>query len=377
MIPPHQQLPKPNKTTAPPGHPLHQLSTTPPPTPSAPISELHSDDDDILNEKVDITVQLAAMEKANNLIRKYKDNQYIKTNPNSPQSWLMGTIKTIIESTDKIMLPHKYNFMNNREAAKFNTKLLKRERYDLTKVLGKAKGTMMEPGSEFREKDKLEKLFQHHEHWKKMEAIISTGLDYPLTDLPDKVLKEDVIAMIARGNHKSATAPEVAPALLKNYTKEVEHGWMLPVTLESVAKIKGAGVIPIGVAQQQTIDEKGNRQMKFRTTHDASFQPPSEQSINDRLLTPLLSPCFYGHCLIRILHIIHRMRLSYPCVRILIAKIDLDAAYRRIHVVARMAALAITIIKRIAYILLRLPFGVANGPSDYSTISECVMWEQS
>ena len=130
---------------------------------------------------------------------------------------------------------------------------------------------MIEPGSEFREKNKLETLFQHHEHWKKMESIISTGLDYPLTDLPEKVLKEDVIAMIARGNHKSATAPEVAPTLLKNYTKEVEHGWMLPVTLESVAKIKGAGVIPIGVAQQQTIDKRGNRHTKFRTTHDASF----------------------------------------------------------------------------------------------------------
>ena len=77
------------------------------------------------------------------------------TNPNSPRSWLMGTIKSIIESADKIMLPHKYNFVNNREATNFNTKLLKKEKYDLTKVLEKAKGSLMEPGSEFQEKNKL------------------------------------------------------------------------------------------------------------------------------------------------------------------------------------------------------------------------------
>ena len=65
------------------------------------------------------------------------------------------------------------------------------------------------------------------------------------------------MAMIDRGNQKSATTPDVEPTLLKNYIKEVKHGWILPITLESVAKIKGAGVIPIGVAQQQSIDEKG------------------------------------------------------------------------------------------------------------------------
>ena len=66
------------------------------------------------------------------------------------------------------------------------------------------------------------------------------------------------------------------------------------------------------------------------------------------------------------------MRLTHPNIRILITKIDLDVAYRRIHIVARMAALAITIIKIIVYILLRLPFGVANGTSDYSIISETI-----
>ena len=91
-------------------------------------------------------------------------------------------------------------------------------------------------------------------------------------------------AMVVRGNHKSATAPDVEPTLLKNYDKEVKHGWMLPITLESVEKIKGTGVILIGVTKQQSIDEKEKRYTHFRTTHDASCPPPSEQSINDHLV---------------------------------------------------------------------------------------------
>ena len=51
-------------------------------------------------------------------------------------------------------------------------------------------------------------------------------------------------------------------------------------------------------------------------------------------------------------------------------KIDLDAAYGRLHVTAKMALLTITIIQKIAYVLLHLPFGVANGPNDYSVVSE-------
>jgi len=197
------------------------------------------------------------MEKANKVIGKYKNSEYKIANPKSPQSWLMGTIKPIIDSADRVMLPHKYIFTTNHEAAKLNTKLLKRDKYDLTKALARAKGTMLESGSEFRTKETVEPLFHHHEHWNNMSKIISEGLDYLLTDLPDIVLKADVVAMIDRGNHKSATVPDVEHTLLKNYTKEVKYGWMLPITLESVAKIKGPGVIPIGVAQQQLIDEKG------------------------------------------------------------------------------------------------------------------------
>ena len=177
--------------------------------------------------------------------------------------------------------------------------------------------------------------------------------------------------MIKRGNHLSARKPRInADTLRMNYKKEVERGWMLPITVRCLKKMKGAAVIPVGVHTQHTIDENGNRKIKRRTTHDASFPPPSSLSVNDRMDRDMLNECFYGHCLLRVLHKIQRMRIRHPKLRILLLKIDLDAAYRRLHVKAAMALLTITIINEIAYILLRLPFGVANGPNDYSIISE-------
>ena len=68
----------------------------------------------------------------------------------------------------------------------------------------------------------------------------------------------------------------------------------------------------------------------------------------------------------------HRLRFSYPHKRIYMSKYDLDAAYRRLHVALEQALQCTTVIDRIAYIPLRLPFGVKSGPSIYSTISELI-----
>ena len=56
----------------------------------------------------------------------------------------------------------------------------------------------------------------------------------------------------------------------KNYTKEVEQGWMLPIHKDIVQQIQGGGVIPIGIATQHTVNEKGQRIKKHYLTHDCS-----------------------------------------------------------------------------------------------------------
>ena len=87
----------------------------------------------------------------------------------------------------------------------------------------------------------------------------------------------------------------------------------------------------------------------------------------------LLEPYFYGHCLIRFLHDIHQIRLHNPQIRIFLIKIDLDAAYYRLHVMARMAVLTLKISQTDIYMLLRLQSGVSNGPSNYCQASEPIM----
>ena len=57
----------------------------------------------------------------------------------------------------------------------------------------------------------------------------------------------------------------------------------------------------------------------------------------------------------------------------LLYKLDLDKAHRRIKVLAAMAVMTILIIKKIAYILLYLPFGVANGPNVFSLIGVLII----
>ena len=81
----------------------------------------------------------------------------------------MHTIKQIITTTDKVILPHKDKFENTGEAAKYNTSILKRHKYDFTVVLSRKIGTILGPGSEFRTKDTLTKMFSDHDHWDKMK----------------------------------------------------------------------------------------------------------------------------------------------------------------------------------------------------------------
>lgn len=130
--------------------------------------------------------------------------------------------------------------------------------------------------------------------------------------------------------------------------------------------LEEAEVIPIGVAFQKSISEEGEIIDKPRITHDLSFNTESGTSVNDRTIDSLLTECVYGQCLRRILHRIQLMRRTYPDMTILLAKFDLDAAYRRLHTHPKHAVKAITIVEKLAYILIRLPFGAAAGPSVYS-----------
>ena len=74
--------------------------------------------------------------------------------------------------------------------------------------------------------------------------------------------------MILRGSHKSSHSVLKSAALDKSIRKEIDHGWALTLTIESLQNIKNAGVVTLGVAEQFSINEKGGYYIKERVTHD-------------------------------------------------------------------------------------------------------------
>ena len=110
--------------------------------------------------------------------------------------------------------------------------------------------------------------------------------------------------------------------------------------------------------------------MKRSVTHDCSLSAPSGLSVNNPVQQESLQPCLYGFCLLRILHMISAMRSRWPTKRILIGKIDLDAAYCPIHANTTTVLTFTAIVDKIDFLCLMLPFGTTPAPAEYTTVSE-------
>ena len=72
-------------------------------------------------------------------------------------------------------------------------------------------------------------------------------------------------------------------ALEKTIRKEVDRVWSLPLTIGFIQNTKNAGVVPLGVAEQFSINENGERYIIQCVTHDCSFPGPSGLSVKNRV----------------------------------------------------------------------------------------------
>ena len=142
--------------------------------------------------------------------------------------------------------------------------------------------------------------------------------------------------------------------------------------MSAITKIDLLSITPLGCPKQWSVNEKGERIPKYRPTHDCTFPNQSGSSLNIQIIDEELDGCIFGQCLRRLLHQLHKLRIDNPKTKIYILKHDLDAAYRRLHVHPDFAVRCTTIIKDIAYLLVRLPFGVSAGPSMYSLVIEAI-----
>ena len=103
--------------------------------------------------------------------------------------------------------------------------------------------------------------------------------------------------MLARGNHKCAQEdPAKVEQLL---SKDVVHRFSMVIPIEVVPLISNAMVQPVyrKLAKLWTLDEKGNRNIKYRITQDPSYWETNKDvplSINSRIDMDQYPEMVYG-----------------------------------------------------------------------------------
>ena len=152
--------------------------------------------------------------------------------------------------------------------------------------------------------------------------------------------------------------------------EEVTHGWQLVLPPEAALEIPDAVLAPLGMANQNTINERGEIVPKSRLTHDQSFTFSSGQSVNKRLFTNDITPCMFGHAIRRHTHTIVGFRLRHPTERTFQTKADCKSACRRLHNSATSAARCLVAIGGLLLMALCLTFGGAANPSLWGDCSE-------
>jgi hypothetical protein len=234
--------------------------------------------------------------------------------------------------------------------------------------LAQHQDTTLNFGSEFRPIGDLEKILGLHPNFGFFSGVLAEGMDCRFTkELPEEQQKEEVEAMMTRGNHQSVQ--EDSEEVAKLLAKDVLYGFSLPVLLD----LAQAMVQPAGVVKQFSLQEDGSRKLKRRRTQDLSFPLTSPAaSVNKRIDMEACVEMICRWCLSRVTHFIVALRLAYPLLRIFIMKYDYSDTCQRVVHSPSAAAQSIIIFAGVAYIALRLTFGGSPNPPTWCSFSEMV-----
>jgi hypothetical protein len=247
-------------------------------------------------------------------------------------------------------------FSLSKEAAVANMKILQQHGDSVHNYIVASPGTFISPGSEFHSIKILEPLLLHHHNWPRIQAILLHGSQWPLSPITqnDRIAKNN--EFISRGNHKSAEKYE--KEFLRIIENEINQGWMIPLPIHYINKLMHGELAPIGIDDKVSVTlPNGSKKIKFRLTHDQSFEATIGASVNKRTDRQQLNPLFYGGCLSRLLHYIISLRAHYPNTPILGGKSDFKAAYRRVSLHGDTAEKCAIIYKEFVLPSLRLTFG--------------------
>ncbi|KAI2505693.1 hypothetical protein MHU86_8752 [Fragilaria crotonensis] len=292
--------------------------------------------------------------------------------PPLPTPHLPALLASILAHRSPPTHPTDFRFEWTPAATAHNLGILRRFQFDWCAALAAQPFSTLTPGSEFRPADVLAPLLSRHPLWPRFRERITAGADFPLLPITDTDRRTDVVAALARGNHKSARGHEAK--LLDMLRDEVRRGWQLPLPREAALELPNCEVAPLGITEQHTIDEDGNRVPKLRLTHDQSFNMTrgAKRSVNDRVDVSQLTPARFGRALSRLLHSVCFLRRRFPQERLLLTKVDCKSAYRRIHLQPNTAAKSCTCIAGVLLMALRMTFGGSPNPSQWSDVSEVV-----
>lgn len=283
---------------------------------------------------------------------------------------LYETIASILQWRTPVPDQPQFCFEFTLSAAKHNLAVLSQYEMDLDRAIRSQPFSAMTYGSEFRPTTILAPLFGRHPLWSRVQEYLTNGAEHPLRPITEEERLRDLRLAIKRGNHKSAQ--KNLPRLKNMLRDEVVRMWQLPLPPSAVLSLPGCAIAPMGLALQDTINEHGDTVPKWRITHDQTFEvePGANRSVNHRVKFDKLTQCQFGTALLRYIHFILHLRRCCPLQRILQTKVDLKAAYRRLHQAASTAVRSLVQIDGILLLALRLTFGGAPNPSMWSDTSE-------
>ena len=287
-----------------------------------------------------------------------------------PPNWLLENVSKVFRSPAPVPAPPPVRFDLKENSLVANEKTLKEHGYDLAALLGDHQGTTLGFGSEFRPLSHLRSIYSQHPNFPFLESVWTKGMPYLVTEELDDMEREtELMAMLERGNHRSAKSdPLKTGAAL---SKEVEHGFSLPLPARAVPKIRGAMVQPCGLVHQLTLQADGSRKKKSRLTHDLFYSvAKTTAGVNKRIDMTECPEMIFGWCFSRTIHFISALRLAHPEHRILIAKHDFSDAHRRMMHSPEAAAQSILVWDDVAYVALRLSFGGSPNPPTWCAHSE-------
>lgn len=159
----------------------------------------------------------------------------------TPPAWFLAALTAIAEAPVPTSKRPPFQFEVSEAAVAYNGKVLAKAGFDVGRVLADHQGTTLGYGCEFRTPNQLQPLLGRHHHFRLLTELLTKGMSFHFKSrLTEAEREEEVEAILARGNHKSATTEADQVSLL--LAKDVTHGFSVPIPVDTIRLLTGAAV---------------------------------------------------------------------------------------------------------------------------------------